>query len=252
MKQNYALHKRFLSDVDKIINRDDNIEKIMVYAMNYLSLRQIHSDEISNRDLIEVTRKVSFTDYEVPDIYREMIEELTSQEFVFRIKRVKYIKNTRDSIAIISSPLLMKVGKYLMNSEISSDALPVDEEPENKEYTDETKYEDQTETLHEEETITENTDNTDNKESINKSESSENKEPSVPSDISNLKEIWHDPDLRIKWLLDNMKYKNRDYDYERKDGYTPEEIANAIGRNVLSVKHHIRKYLRDKKKEENP
>ena len=141
-----------------------------------------------------------------------------------------------------------------MNSEISSDALPVDEEPENKEYTDEAKYEDQTETLHEEETITENTYDKDDKEFVNKSESSENKptEPIIPSDISNLKEMWHDPDLRIKWLLDNMKYKNRDYDYERKDGYTPEEIANALGRNVLSVKHHIRKYLRDKKKEENP
>ena len=141
-----------------------------------------------------------------------------------------------------------------MNSEISSDALPVDEEPENKESTDEAKHEDQIETLHEEETITENTDDKDDKESVNKSKSSENKptEPFIPSDISDLKEIWHDPDLRIKWLLDNMKYKNRDYDYERKDGYTPEEIANAIGKNVLSVKHHIRKYLRDKKKEENP
>ena len=120
MNQNYALHKRFIKDVDRIVGRDENLEKVISYAVNYLSLRQIHSDEISNQDLIEVARKISFVDFELPEIYKEMIKDLSNQEFIFRIKRIKYLKNTKNSIAIVSSPLLRKIGKELMSTTITS------------------------------------------------------------------------------------------------------------------------------------
>ena len=120
MNQNYALHKRFIKDVYRIVGRDENLEKVISYAVNYLSLRQIHSDEISNQDLIEVARKISFVDFELPEIYKEMIKDLSNQEFIFRIKRIKYLKNTKNSIAIVSSPLLRKIGKELMSTTITS------------------------------------------------------------------------------------------------------------------------------------
>ena len=222
MNQNYALHKRFVKDVDRIVGRDENLEKVIIYAINYLSLRQVHSDEISNHDLIEVARKVSFIDLDLPDIYREMIQDLTNQEFIFRIKRVKYVRNTRDTVAIVSSPLLKRIGKELMSTTITSSVALMDDsiEPSETQVPSEVKPSE---------------------------ESNENPAGNENFDtLEYLNQIWDDSGLRLKWLLRNMKYTNRKYGYSQENGYTPEEISEATGRNVLTVKHHIRKYLREK------
>ena len=115
----YARHRRFVKDVERMMKNEENMEKMIVFASNYISMRQIHSDEISNRDILEVVKKVSFVDFELLDLYRTLLKDLSNQEFIFRIKRVKYIENTKDSVAIVSSPLLEKVGKYLMSETIT-------------------------------------------------------------------------------------------------------------------------------------
>ena len=93
----YAIHKRFISDVDRIVNTkewlkdengnilknengkkiytQENLEKVMIFAMQYLALRQVHSDEISNEEIAYVVRKINFTEYEIPEIYRTMGEK---------------------------------------------------------------------------------------------------------------------------------------------------------------------------------
>ena len=222
MNQNYALHKRFIKDVDRIVGRDENLEKVIIYAINYLSLRQVHSDEISNHDLMEVARKVSFIDLDLPDLYREMIQDLTNQEFIFRIKRVKYVKNTKDTVAIVSSPLLKRIGKELMSTTITSSVALMDDSIEPSE--------------------------TQVPSEANPSEESSGN-PAVNENFNTLEylnQIWDDSDLRLKWLLRNMKYTNRKYGYSQENGYTPEEISEATGKNVLTVKHYVREYLRAK------
>ena len=217
MKQEYALHKRFVADVDRIVRRDENLEKVIIYAINYLSLRQVHSDEISNQDLMEVAKKVSFTSLDLPELYREMIQDLTNQEFIFRIKRVKYVKNTKDSISIVSSPLMRRIGRELMSTTISSKVALMDsmETAESQAKPDDEKESN--------EMINENFDT-----------------------LEYLNQIWDDTDLRLKWLLRNMKYNNKKYGYSQENGYTPEEIAGSTGRNVLTIKHYVRRHLAEK------
>ncbi len=217
MKQEYALHKRFVADVDRIVRRDENLEKVIIYAINYLSLRQVHSDEISNQDLMEVAKKVSFTSLDLPELYREMIQDLTNQEFIFRIKRVKYVRNTKDSISIVSSPLMRRIGRELMSTTISSKVALMDsmEAAESQAKPDDEKESN--------EMINENFDT-----------------------LEYLNQIWDDADLRLKWLLRNMKYNNKKYGYSQENGYTPEEIAGSTGRNVLTIKHYVRRHLAEK------
>ena len=217
MKQEYALHKRFVADVDRIMRKDENLEKVIIYAINYLSLRQVHSDEISNQDLMEVAKKVSFTSLDLPELYREMIQDLTNQEFIFRIKRVKYVRNTKDSISIVSSPLMRRIGRELMSTTISSKVALMDsmEAAESQAKPDDEKESN--------EMINENFDT-----------------------LEYLNQIWDDADLRLKWLLRNMKYNNKKYGYSQENGYTPEEIAGSTGRNVLTIKHYVRRYLAEK------
>ena len=217
MKQEYALHKRFVADVDRIVRRDENLEKVIIYAINYLSLRQVHSDEISNQDLMEVAKKVSFTSLDLPELYREMIQDLTNQEFIFRIKRVKYVRNTKDSISIVSSPLMRRIGRELMSTTISSKVALMDsmEAAESQAKPDDEKESN--------EMINENFDT-----------------------LEYLNQIWDDTDLRLKWLLRNMKYNNKKYGYSQENGYTPEEIAGSTGRNVLTIKHYVRRHLAEK------
>ena len=217
MKQEYALHKRFVADVDRIVRRDENLEKVIIYAINYLSLRQVHSDEISNQDLMEVAKKVSFTSLDLPELYREMIQDLTNQEFIFRIKRVKYVRNTRDSISIVSSPLMKRIGRELMSTTISSKVALMDSMEATESHA---KPDDEKESN---EMINENFDT-----------------------LEYLNQIWDDTDLRLKWLLRNMKYNNKKYGYSQENGYTPEEIAGSTGRNVLTIKHYVRRHLAEK------
>ena len=218
MKQEYALHKRFVADVDRIMRKDENLEKVIIYAINYLSLRQVHSDEISNQDLMEVAKKVSFTSLDLPELYREMIQDLTNQEFIFRIKRVKYVRNTKDSISIVSSPLMRRIGRELMSTTISSKVALMDsmEAAESQAKPDDEKESN--------EMINENFDT-----------------------LEYLNQIWDDTDLRLKWLLRNMKYNNKKYGYSQENGYTPEEIAGSTGRNVLTIKHYVRRHLAEKR-----
>ena len=228
----YARHRRFVKDVERMMKNEENMEKMIVFASNYISMRQIHSDEISNRDILEVVKKVSFVDFELLDLYRTLLKDLSNQEFIFRIKRVKYIENTKDSVAIVSSPLLEKVGKYLMSETITMKTKTVsfvnNGEEECEEHIELIKTNENVNTA---------------KQTMPSVLKDAVMNISDPASLDYVCVIWNDPVKRLEWLMKNMKYTSTKYHYDQKNGYTPEEIAEKVGRNVLTVKWHLRKHI---------
>ena len=238
----YARHRRFVKDVERMMKNEENMEKLIVFASNYISLRQIHSDEISNRDIVEIVKKVSFVDFELLDLYRTLLNDLSNQEFIFRIKRVKYIENTKDSVAIVSSPLLEKIGKHLMSETITMKTKSVrfvkdGEEREYEELVDIGKMDENVETKKQ------TTPSVQAKDTVRAKDTMIMYDTSDPSSLDYVCAIWNDSEKRLDWLMKNMKYTSTKYNYDQKNGYTPEEIAERTGRNVLTVKWHLRKYI---------
>ena len=218
----YSVHKRFVGDVDRFMNRDENIDKMMTFVINYLSLRQVHSDEISNDEIMYVLRKTTFEDLDVPELYKELMDELTNQQFIFRIKRVKYIKNTQDSVSIVSSPLIEAIGNKLMMESISVDNKKValidpesEKQPESKEG-----------------------DNS-SQDPLPEDHSSDGSE----NDYDYVLSIWNDPKKRLQWLLDNLSYTSTKYKYSHPSGYDVDELSKALGKDRKSILHYIRRYL---------
>lgn len=218
----YSVHKRFVGDVDRFMNRDENIDKMMTFVINYLSLRQVHSDEISNDEIMYVLRKTTFEDLDVPELYKELMDELTNQQFIFRIKRVKYIKNTQDSVSIVSSPLIEAIGNKLMMESISVDNKKValidpesEKQPESKEG-----------------------DNS-SQDPLPEDHSSDGSE----NDYDYILSIWNDPKKRLQWLLDNLSYTSTKYKYSHPSGYDVDELSKALGKDRKSILHYIRRYL---------
>ena len=113
----YSRHKRMVKDVDKFMNdreNPDRLEKVMLFAMQYLSLRTVHSDEISNEEIGYAVQKVNTgQEFEINELYSALMKTLTKQEYIFRIIRVKYVHDTRDSLLLVASPLLKELGKYM-------------------------------------------------------------------------------------------------------------------------------------------
>ena len=221
----YSVHKRFVGDVDRFMNRDENIDKMMTFVINYLSLRQVHSDEISNDEIMYVLRKTTFEDLDVPELYKELMDELTNQQFIFRIKRVKYIKNTQDSVSIVSSPLIEAIGNKLMMESISVDNKKValidpesdkQSEPEPKKEGDNSLQDPLPED--------------------HSSDDSQN-------DADYILSIWNDPRKRLQWLLDNLSYTSKKYNYSHPSGYDVDELSKALGKDRKTILHYIRRYL---------
>ena len=218
----YSVHKRFVGDVDRFMNRDENIDKMMTFVINYLSLRQVHSDEISNDEIMYVLRKTTFEDLDVPELYKELMDELTNQQFIFRIKRVKYIKNTRDSVSIVSSPLIEEIGNKLMMESISVDNKKValidpesEKQPGSKEGDNSSQH-----PLPED----------------HSSDGSQN-------DYDYILSIWNEPKKRLQWLLDNLSYTSTKYNYSHPSGYDVDELSKALGKDRKTILHYIRRYL---------
>ena len=218
----YSTHKRFVSDVTRIVNRETNIDKVVTFAMNYLALRQVHPREIDNEQIAYLVRRITdFDSMEIPDIYQELIDSLTNQQFIFRIKRVKYVKNTRESVMIVPSPLLASLGNNLMSENISMMNIGV-------------------KLLNEKDPVLSETQELEK--NADKSRTDQEVEPEYSS-IDYLILVWNDPKKRLQWFLDNMNYTSTKYNYSHPSGYTPEEVSKAMGKDIKSVLHYIRRYL---------
>ena len=216
----YSVHKRFVSDVDRFMNRDENIDKMMTFVINYLSLRQVHSDEISNEEIMYALKKITFVDLDVPELYKELMDELTNQQFIFRIKRVKYIKNTKDSVSIVSSPLIRAIGNKLMMESISVDNKKVTLIDPNSEK--ETEPEEGSDSSHEPE---------------------DHSNDGAQNDYDYILSIWNSPKKRLKWLLSNVSYTSTKYNYSHPSGYDVDELSKALGKDRKTILHYIRRYL---------
>ena len=216
----YSVHKRFVSDVDRFMNRDENIDKMMTFVINYLSLRQVHSDEISNEEIMYALKKITFVDLDVPELYKELMDELTNQQFIFRIKRVKYIKNTKDSVSIVSSPLIRVIGNKLMMESISVDNKKVTLIDPNSEK--ETEPEEGSDSSHEPE---------------------DHSNDGAQNDYDYILSIWNNPKKRLKWLLSNVSYTSTKYNYSHPSGYDVDELSKALGKDRKTILHYIRRYL---------
>ena len=220
----YSVHKRFVGDVDRFMNRDENIDKMMTFVINYLSLRQVHSDEISNDEIMYVLRKTTFEDLDVPELYKELMDELTNQQFIFRIKRVKYIKNTQDSVSIVSSPLIEAIGNKLMMESISVDNKKVALiDPESEKQSE-----------------------PEPKEGDNSSQDPLPEDHSIDgsqNDTDYILSIWNDPNKRLQWLLNNLSYTSKKHNYSHPSGYDIDELSKAVGKHKETILHYIRTYL---------
>lgn len=228
----YSTHKRFVSDVDRFMNRGNNLDKMMTFVINYLSLRQVHSDEISNDEIMYAVKKVTFADMDIPELYENLMDELTNQQFIFRIRRVKYIKNTQDSIMIVSSPLIESMGNELMMESIS--------------------------VVNNRVALIDPSGSTPEDDGNNKpDEANEVPEEQVPEDDVSQDEyravlaIWDDPKKRLKWLLDNVSYLSPKYNYSHPAGYDVDKLAKAIGKDRKTILHYIRRYLVESSKHDS-
>ena len=218
----YSTHKRFVGDVDRFMNRDENIDKMMTFVINYPSLRQVHSDEISNDEIMYVLRKTTFEDLDVPELYKELMDELTNQQFIFRIKRVKYIRNTQDSVSIVSSPLIEAIGNNLMMESISVDNKKVALIDPESEKQSELKEGDNS-----------------SQDPLPEDHSSDGSQ----NDYDYILSIWNEPKKRLQWLLDNLSYTSTKYKYSHPSGYDVDELSKALGKDRKSILHYIRRYL---------
>jgi len=114
VERQYARHRRFVADVNRFItHNEDTLEKVMDFSVNYMALRMVHPPEVTDDQVAYAVRKCSGEDYDIPELYRNLIEELTGQEIIFRIKRIKYVKNSKDSISVVVSPLMKNLGEYM-------------------------------------------------------------------------------------------------------------------------------------------
>ena len=115
MKKNYKsyrLHKRFIPDVMRSMDPD----KISEISSYYILLRSCSVFEDINDDQIKwVVSKITNT--EINDIYDKLLKlGLTNQEIVFRLKRIKYIKNNNDEYKFEPTSILTDIGLMVKDS----------------------------------------------------------------------------------------------------------------------------------------
>ena len=264
MSRQYSLHKKLVADVDRFMNekkwRKDsnghitrnskgtrlyetgNLEKVILFTMQYLSLRLVHSDEISNEEIGYVVRKVNFgSEYEIPELYNILTKELTNQEFIFRIKRVKYLKNTADSLLIVASPLMKKLGKYMYRNTIRINAREV-KLLEGKELAGEMVQEPG---LNVEEPGF----------GIHKmprrkvaKKLGRGREPDMglcasDPELDRIRQVWDDREERDAWILKNVLSVSRKYGYATTGRYPAATVAKAVGVDQGTVLFYLRQRM---------
>lgn len=110
--KSYRLHKRFIPDV--LRNMDpDKISEISSY---YILLRSCSVFEnIKDKEIKWVIDRILNT--EINDIYGKLLKlGLTNQEIVFRLKRIKYIKNNEDEYKFEPTSILSDIGLMVKDS----------------------------------------------------------------------------------------------------------------------------------------
>ena len=258
----YALHKRLVADVDRFMNekkwkvdgnghveRDargvkqydaKNLEKVMLFVMQYLSLRQVHSDEISNEEIGYVMKKVNFGhEYEIPELYSILTRELTNQEYIFRIRRIKYLKNTPDSLVLVASPLMQELGKYMHKNTIRVNTKEVKLLKENEpmdnpvigSVNNEVKNKlsgtiaEQPETMH----VRKKTRNPDMALCASDPE------------LDRIRQIWDDREERNTWISSNVLSASKKYGYSNSGKYSAGMVGRAVGVDQGTVLFYLRK-----------
>lgn len=279
----YARHKRMVSDVHRFINskqNPDRLERVMHFAGEYLSLRITHP-EINDEELGYAIRKINpGAEIEMNELYETLIESLTRQQYVFRIKRIKYVKDTRDSVLLVASPLLKKLGKYMnqnmiqfnkeevkvMNQNIEPEAEPGKEPEENIEKAHDEIPEAITEAKEE---LPQNEPVSSPIEKVTEAKPEENTEEEKPvkekkprakrerhpdiylcdadPELNEINKLWDSPDERDKWLVANVSTKSKKYGYEIKGKYDATTVGKAVGVDQGTVLFYLRKKILEKK-----
>ena len=243
----YALHKRLVSDVDRFVNEkkvriDDNgkkmydaknLEKVMLFVMQYLSLRLVHSDEISNEEIGYVVRKVNFgPEYEIPELYNILTRELTHQEYIFRIRRVKYLKNTPDSLVLVVSPLMKQLGKYMQENTIRINTKEVrllgGNEPSGSTEKDEEQPELELISI---------------SSSQKKSRNPDMELCASDSELDRIRQVWDDREERNAWIAMNVLSTSKKYGYSTHGKYPANVVGRAVGVDQGTVLFHLRQMV---------
>ncbi len=222
----YALHKKFIGDVDRHFRDSGNMEKVMLYAMQFLSLRLVHSDEISNEEIAYAVRKVNAdNEFEIPDLYNILIQELTNQQYIFRIKRIKYLKDSRDSLMVVASPLMRELGKYLYEDTIRINMKEVT-------LLDKSEKNNSTDTVSLLRRIPDTL-----------SRSYPRQSNADDPELKRIKEIWKDRNRRDEWILQNVLSTSKKYGYSNPGKYSASIVAKAVGVDPSTVLFYLRKKI---------
>ena len=237
----YALHKRLVSDVDRFMNEKKvridsngkkiydvkNLEKAMLFVMQYLSLRLVHSDEISNEEIGYIVKKVNFgSEYEIPELYNILTQELTHQEYIFRIRRIKYLKDTSDSLMLVVSPLMKELGKYMHANMIRINTKEVKLLGGNEPVGSTEKNEE-----HESASIS----------SVRK----QKRNPDLvlcasDPELERIRQLWDNREERNAWISANVLSRSRKHGYTTSGKYPAKIVGKAVGVDQGTVLFYLR------------
>ena len=286
----YALHKKMVMDVNRFMyvkewKKDNNghiirngngqklydsknLEKIILFAMQYFSLRIVHSDEISNEEISYIVKKVNFdSDFEVPELYNILTEKLTNQQYIFRIKRIKYLKNTPDSLVLVASPLMKELGKYLymdtihvntkevkLFMDVGNETLSASTTEGNDEIPEPDVIVSENPALMEKSLALEET-KKEEKETVqpkpklkSKPKPRQERMPDMELCASDpqldiIRKIWEDKQERNAWILKNVSSESKKYGYNNIGKYPANIVGRAVGVDQGTVLFYLRKTI---------
>ena len=108
----YARHKRFVFDIQRMINEDVvlNVSTTYLSLCGSTTLRSEISKINNKKDdkiFLLLLKKIEKND-DMSDIYEKLSCDklLSPGEITFRLRRIKYLKASHDSINFIITPLL--------------------------------------------------------------------------------------------------------------------------------------------------
>lgn len=118
----YSIHKRFVFDVERAVIMEDVIPD---FSAVFISLRESPSlSSINDDSIVLLTKEIlgmnSDEPVDVSWIYPKLLESLTNQQLIFRIKRVKYLKVGKNSVDFVPH-LLVNLGKQMFKNNLIID-----------------------------------------------------------------------------------------------------------------------------------
>lgn len=111
--RSYSTHKTFVKKVERLVVKEpENFQKMLDFSIQYFSIRSI-SGTISDEQALYVIQRCYPSCLDMDSLYRHLTWMLTNQQYIFRIKRIKYLHDSKDGVSIVPSPLISDVGQYL-------------------------------------------------------------------------------------------------------------------------------------------